>query len=151
MTGPLTSLRCTMALAGPASEQVVRLRLIGAATVLGATSAVVDRVMIPVDWLTCADPKPMLESYLAGEWKPRKVRLFAVACCRLIWDALGDRERHAVEVAERYADQAAGEEEFEEIVFRGLYGYLGPRGWVVVAATQRDENLWEVIGRNGLP
>jgi hypothetical protein len=60
----------------------VRIRLVGEAAVLGTTSAVVDCVMTPLDWLTCADPKPMLEFYLAGEWQPRKVRLFAVACCR---------------------------------------------------------------------
>jgi hypothetical protein len=56
-----------------------------------------------------------------------------------------------MEVADRYADQAAREEEFEEIVFRGEFGYLGSRGWVVGAARLRDENVCEVIGQNGLP
>jgi hypothetical protein len=63
------------------------------------------------EWLDCFDPGPMLR-FLEGRVSPRKLRLFACACCRLCWNCLPDQwSRAAVEVAERYADgMASGEE-----------------------------------------
>jgi hypothetical protein len=58
-------------------------------------------------WLQAADTRPLLE-YLRGRASQRKLRLFAVACCRRVERLLGDkRPRRAVEVAERYADGEA--------------------------------------------
>lgn len=73
--------------------------------------------MTESEWQTCDDPRRML-AWLTGDPRerggtnppvvhptPRKLRLFAVACCRSVWHLLTDeRSRRAVEVTERYAD-----------------------------------------------
>ena len=67
--------------------------------------------MTEAEWLTSASPKAML-ALLAGTSSPRKLRLFACACCRRVWRLLSDeRSRRAVEANERFADHLAGEAE----------------------------------------
>jgi hypothetical protein len=63
------------------------------------------------EWLTCDGPEPML-NFLGVKATERKVRLFAVACCRGVWHLMTDkRSRHAVELAERLADGEVNREE----------------------------------------
>jgi hypothetical protein len=69
--------------------------------------------MTESEWLACTDPKPMLE-VLRGQASDRKLRLFAVTCCRRAWETScgpeESRETHpAVLVAERVAEGLIGE------------------------------------------
>jgi hypothetical protein len=60
--------------------------------------------MTEAKWLASNDPNPMLK-FLRGKASERKMRLFAVAGCRMIWSFLTcPRSREAVEMSERRAD-----------------------------------------------
>jgi hypothetical protein len=56
-----------------------------------------------------------MAEFLGDRIGPRKQRLYAVACCRAIWPLLTDpRSRAAVEVAERFAEGGASEQELRD-------------------------------------
>jgi hypothetical protein len=62
------------------------------------------------EWLESNYPGKML--YLQFNASDRKLRLFACACCRRIWHLMTDeRSRHAVDVAERFADGLVTDED----------------------------------------
>ena len=79
--------------------------------------------MTEAEWLACTDSQKLhvflwvkaSDGLKGNEGRgQRKLRLFAVACCRRIWHLLIDkRSLEAVEVAERYADGRATDEELE--------------------------------------
>jgi hypothetical protein len=72
--------------------------------------------MTPADWHSSADPYVMLQA-LRGKASGRKLRLFAVACCRRLWGQLNDvRSIMAVEIAERHADGQVGDAELTAAV-----------------------------------
>src|SRR5262245_36214174 len=80
-------------------------------------------------WLSCTDPAPMLAFLLDSDRATeRKLRLFAVACCRRVWPLLvHEVSRKAVEVAERYADGlATGDERY--------------------TAYQEADDVWQLLG-----
>jgi len=62
--------------------------------------------MDEAEWLKSDDPSRMLD-FLGARISDRKLRLFAVACCRRIEHLHDECAREAVEVAERYADGLA--------------------------------------------
>jgi hypothetical protein len=75
--------------------------------------------MTEAEWLACDDPTDMLDfiALTAGEGERqtrsvrRRERLFGVACCRRIWPLIADGVRGCVEVAERFADGRAKDDE----------------------------------------
>ena len=63
------------------------------------------------EWLTGTDPLPMIK-FLGRQASDRKIRLFAVACCRRVWASLRHEEfREAVLKAESFADGLVDEAE----------------------------------------
>jgi len=92
--------------------------------------------MTEQEWLTCMNPVPMLEYlHLRAQDKERKRRLFAVACCRKVWQIFPDEPcRRAVECAERFADGNASEGELA--ASREAAAYAPISGLAVFSAAQ---------------
>jgi hypothetical protein len=68
------------------------------------------------EWLTYTDPGILL-SHLGKRVSPRKRRLYACGCCRLVWPLLADESsRHALRVAERFVVGKASKAELEALV-----------------------------------
>jgi hypothetical protein len=109
------------------------------------------------EWDVCTDPDAMLAflghrppslSVPAGQARQargRVLRLFACACCRRVWELLGDEwSRQAVEVSERFADGLAGPDELREAeqIARAVRDPLGPAAaaaWAAAPAGDEEE------------
>jgi hypothetical protein len=74
------------------------------------------------EWLAPGQNLMRMVSSLGGKVSGRKLRLFAVACCRRIERSIiqGEHVRRAIGVAERYADGHAGDEELRDAARRAL-------------------------------
>jgi hypothetical protein len=60
--------------------------------------------MTEAEWLACEDSGTML-AFLRGPARDRKLRLFAAACARLVWNQISEPKwRKAVEIGEQFAD-----------------------------------------------
>lgn len=66
-------------------------------------------------WLASSDPIVMIDE-MDGRVSTRKLRLFAVACCRRIWEVLDDNSKNAICVAEKYADGLASIGELRSVL-----------------------------------
>ncbi len=87
-------------------------------------------------WFTCQDPTPMLV-FLRDKASERKLRLFAVACCRHIWNLIPDKPGHeAVEQAERYSDGVASRQQLAR-----ARRACSPRAYLNRPLFERD-NAW---------
>ena len=75
--------------------------------------------MTEAEWLTCSEPKPLLE-FLTGRASDRKLRLFAVDCCRRVKHLLRDgylkNSRKAIGVVERHIEGAATFEQVRAVL-----------------------------------
>jgi len=103
--------------------------------------------MTEQEWLACADPQKMLE-FLRGRASDRKLRLFAVACCRLFSESFTvERSRRAVETAERHADIPLSEEELATIQ-RAAVVRVKSQNYTQVTAI-REVSVW-VLSRDAI-
>ena len=109
--------------------------------------------MTEAEWLACTNPQPMLE-FLRRKAGERKVRLFAVACCRRVWLSLEHEEfRDAVLKAESYADGLADRAEMLQAhqkahaIFVKLHGKHNGPGAALTASgfPGPPKSIWQRI------
>ncbi|VTT98736.1 Uncharacterized protein OS=Sorangium cellulosum (strain So ce56) GN=sce5710 PE=4 SV=1 [Gemmataceae bacterium] len=74
--------------------------------------------MTEQEWITCADPAQIID-FLRENGNGRKLRLFACGCVRQIWHLVEvGSSRHAVEVAEKFADNEASDADLKKAYLR---------------------------------
>jgi hypothetical protein len=62
--------------------------------------------MTEAEWMTCADPKPMIDFLRQKVTSERKLRLFSCACHYHVWDRIVDESvRAVIQLSERFADR----------------------------------------------
>ena len=126
--------------------------------------------MTESEWLGCSNPHAMVEHVTKNQvgtrrsflswlgWRhdgkvPRKLLLFAVACCRRIDGLVVDpRSRFALDVAEKLADGNAGRKERKHAVsaagaaaFDASGSHVGTGGWMAIAQARASEAVAAVF------
>jgi hypothetical protein len=100
--------------------------------------------MTEQEWMTGADPAPLLAWFGAGAGV-RKRRLFAAACCRRIGDLLGRVGRKAVRVAEGHADGRLGDESLHRAHRLAVEEAEARRSWRGVRNLRRAAASWAAV------
>jgi hypothetical protein len=96
--------------------------------------------MTEAEWVACTDPVKILE-FLQGKTSDRKLRLFAVACCRRVWGLLVNfHSREVLFCSERYADGQDTKEQMKQYRRKAMTVARGKRKrdvkkWAAEAAT----------------
>jgi hypothetical protein len=95
--------------------------------------------MTEKQWLAANDPEPML-TFVERKTSDRKLRLFACACSRLLWDRLDHPLRQCVLAAERLADGEVSAEYAKQLLreWEDAYG-SSYEGSCVLEAFEKDD------------
>ena len=100
--------------------------------------------MTEAEWLAATDALAMLE-FMRGKVSERKLRLFAVGCCRRVWPSLGKHGRRAVDVAERYTDGQADERELKDAEYASRFRpYAGDAAAHAACMSRQDLSTSQV-------
>jgi hypothetical protein len=90
--------------------------------------------MTESEWQNSTEPQAMLQFLQMNETaSKRKLRLFAVACSRRMWDWVDSLGRSAAEIAERFADGLASPEELR-VARPACQGAGGQAAWYAAAS-----------------
>jgi hypothetical protein len=109
------------------------------------------------EWQAACQPQAMLEFLQkSGRGSNRKLRLFAVACARRVWEWIDGPGRAAVDSAERFADGLAGPEELRAARL-ACQGAGGQAAWYAaatnptIAARNAARSAQTGVANNALP
>lgn len=102
--------------------------------------------MTEAEWLTCDDAPPLMW-HLKDQVTNRKWHLLAVSCWRRVWALLTEGDRLGVEIAERFIEGEASEEEMKAALNDQAPPYVGPASRIVAEPacsiiTHTDDAQW---------
>lgn len=92
--------------------------------------------MTEAEWMDCTEPGKMLK-FLTGKIGDRKLRLFACACCRDIWELIpSEASRKSLEASEEYAEGRIRRKDLIEMRERARRDDSDFAQWAVMAASR---------------